>query len=316
MTNYCWLTWADILATHYAQKGLKTYNYGLSGTGNTHILSSLVRADLKHQFTPDDIIMVMWSSWSRLDLYTRLFSTIKMEKQNRPMWCQFGNVLNAEVEFDSDYTGNISRTPVGDYVDTWWCLEDDVIKSINAIYAANKMYNISFQGTIPAVEGFANSTDPLINRLNRIFPDNIPDYVTEVEPDSTKSAEHHEFFSHVQGWDGHPIPIIALDWINKHIVPRLDIELEPGTLNAIDTYTQKVLNKLPQGDFDSNIPDNRAVWSEACHSVLAEHRQKFNLNSTLDSGFWDRTHDKHDDRDWRVSLREQMEQFTDYLRDR
>ena len=316
MTNYSWLTWADILATHYAQKGMETYNYGLSGTGNTFILSSLIRADLKHRFTSDDVIMIMWSSWSRLDMYTRLMSTLKVEKPVRPTWCQFGNILNAEVETDPDYTGNISKTPVADYVDTWWSLEDDAIKGINAIYAANKMYNISFQGTIDTLEGVKETTtDPLIKQLNNIFPDNIPNYVTEVEPESTEHPVHHEYFKYIQGWDGHPIPIIALNWVNKHIMPRLDTELDQSTIREVQNYTQKVVDDLREAQVQEPF-DHQATIHNVSLLNLSEYRKRFNMQSTLENGFWDRTDNKHDTRDWRILLKEQIEQFTDYLRGR
>lgn len=55
-TDYNWATWADGMCYDLDRQGWETYNYGNSGMGNEHILNSLVAADLKHQFTDDDVI--------------------------------------------------------------------------------------------------------------------------------------------------------------------------------------------------------------------------------------------------------------------
>jgi hypothetical protein len=65
MTNYYWPTWADIIS----QEIPVSYNYGKSGGGNLFISCQVVEARLKHGFTPDDLIMIMWSGVSREDRY-------------------------------------------------------------------------------------------------------------------------------------------------------------------------------------------------------------------------------------------------------
>lgn len=64
-TNYLWPTWADIIAhniPHYE-------NWGMGGAGNQFIFNSIIECNRRHQFTEDDLIIVMWTSCSREDRY-------------------------------------------------------------------------------------------------------------------------------------------------------------------------------------------------------------------------------------------------------
>lgn len=67
MTRYRWPTWADILS----QEITNFHNYGQSGGGNLYISNSIVEANLKHNFTERDLVIVMWSSTTREDRYLK-----------------------------------------------------------------------------------------------------------------------------------------------------------------------------------------------------------------------------------------------------
>lgn len=62
-TNYLKPTWVDFLSEQFDE----TYNFGKAGAGNEYIFHSLVEADRLLKFTPDDVIIVVWSGYSRLD---------------------------------------------------------------------------------------------------------------------------------------------------------------------------------------------------------------------------------------------------------
>lgn len=65
LTNYLWPTWADIIA-----QDIPVYeNWGARGGGNHFIFNSIIEADSQHQFTSDDLIIVVWSSKEREDRY-------------------------------------------------------------------------------------------------------------------------------------------------------------------------------------------------------------------------------------------------------
>lgn len=65
MTSYFWPTWADIIAKEIPE----SYNYGQSGGGNLFIACQVTEANLRHKFTNDDLIIIMWSGVSREDRF-------------------------------------------------------------------------------------------------------------------------------------------------------------------------------------------------------------------------------------------------------
>ena len=65
ITSYNYPTWADILGYHYPFYE----NWGKPGKGNSFVLSSIIECDKRHNFTPEDDIIIMWSSSDRFDFY-------------------------------------------------------------------------------------------------------------------------------------------------------------------------------------------------------------------------------------------------------
>lgn len=63
-TAYKWPTWADLIAV---EANTEYYNYGYAGLGNLAIMSRIVEANARHKFNEDDLVMVMWSTYSRED---------------------------------------------------------------------------------------------------------------------------------------------------------------------------------------------------------------------------------------------------------
>lgn len=62
-----WPTWADIVA---ANQPYDLYeNWGKQGKGNLFIFNSIIECNLRHKFTADDSIFVMWATIHRDDGY-------------------------------------------------------------------------------------------------------------------------------------------------------------------------------------------------------------------------------------------------------
>lgn len=119
-TNYLWPTWADITA-HQLQ--IESYNYGQAGMGNVGILHRILEADLEHSFNDNDLIIVMWSHWSREDRFLN------------GQWQSYGNVFNNPLYDDL-------------FLKKYWDWDNDIIKNASAIILANKSYKINLQFTI------------------------------------------------------------------------------------------------------------------------------------------------------------------------
>jgi hypothetical protein len=65
VTNYKWLTWADIIGNQ-----IEVYeNWAEQGAGNYFIFNSFIEADTRHNFNEDDLIIIFWSTKEREDRY-------------------------------------------------------------------------------------------------------------------------------------------------------------------------------------------------------------------------------------------------------
>lgn len=65
MTKYAWPTWADIYGSDFPEY----YNYGRSGGGNQFISNQIVEASIKHNIGKGDLLLIMWTGYTRLDTY-------------------------------------------------------------------------------------------------------------------------------------------------------------------------------------------------------------------------------------------------------
>ena len=223
MTDYPWATWADALCTHYhniPEEHWTTYNYGNSGMGNQHILDSLVYADLKHNFTDDDVICILWSSWCRED---RIWADGCLSKN--------GSILN------SRHSAKLSE-----FADNHFSLEHYVKTNVTAMHAANKAFNISWQAMIGANEEYNYDPDPADALLYEFC--RMSDQLQNAFP--TEANMHHEqqrlyretpFFNDT---DGHPNPG-AHGWYAQQIVaPGLGITLNQSATDFMEDWRERI----------------------------------------------------------------------------
>ena len=67
-THYTWPTWANIL-TYETKPDTEIHNFGSSGAGNLYITERISSANQKFRFTDTDLLLIMWSTFSREDRY-------------------------------------------------------------------------------------------------------------------------------------------------------------------------------------------------------------------------------------------------------
>lgn len=79
-TRSAWPTWADILGRQFSQYE----NWGRAGSGNMFIFNSIIECNQRNTFTPDDLVIVMWSSTCREDRYVA----------RKGGWIGQGNIYN------------------------------------------------------------------------------------------------------------------------------------------------------------------------------------------------------------------------------
>jgi len=66
-THYCWPTWANIIALETPDA--EVYNFGQPGGGNLFIAERVIAANQKFKFNDNDLLLIMWSTFSREDRY-------------------------------------------------------------------------------------------------------------------------------------------------------------------------------------------------------------------------------------------------------
>jgi len=264
-TDYNWATWADGMCYDLDLQGWETYNYGNSGMGNEHILNSLVAADLKHKFTDDDVICVLWSSWMRED---RLFET-----GLGPQFCKVGSIVNTDVQ------------PYKSFADQFFVFENYIMKSITAIVAANRAFNISYQAHMGHNEEYSPNEDPdpadeMLYSFQTFDPKNK--FYDRGDTEYTAARKmYRDLTPNINAVDGHPNPMVHLQFLKYKVYPGLGWEISTDLRqwmkqqnNLLRSYDKKIpsLNEKQhhtyRGEIEPikrqslpNMKDWRDLWS-------------------------------------------------------
>ena len=229
-TYYHWPTWANIVAL---DKQKELYNFGIAGLGNVGISQRILEADCKFNFTPDDEIMVMWTSWCRDD------------KINEFDYNSQGSIFNqnASIKWFRDN----------------WSYVDTIVKNSNAIIYANAAYrdNITWQGNAFDNDFIESGTlsvlnlirdEELANRFRKLYEAKLPNIKTIdfVESGNKKS------FGLLN--DSHPD---VIDHMNIVLSDIGDLKQDTVELcNQLQNAIQEELLKKKQFDNPKDLIDN------------------------------------------------------------
>lgn len=194
-TNYFWSSWADIIATDLK---IPYYNYALPGLGNVGIMHEIVAADLEHTFTKNDLIIIMWSHWSREDRYVDTG------------WKTQGSIFNSSF-YDKRF------------IKKYWSFANDIVKNATAIISVNKMYNevISHQShimnpgmheRIDEAPARTYTEEQLIKKYSKHLP-NCP------------TLDNFTSYS----FDCHPDVLGHLNFVTEYMYPSVGLELQETT---------------------------------------------------------------------------------------
>lgn len=240
-TEYQWPTWASIM-----QKDLDipVYNWGLCGIGNRGILSKIVQCDIKYNFTKDDLIIVIWSSWTREDRYID------------GRWRNHGNILN------QDFYGK-------NFIEKFWDWENDIINNATCIIAADKMYDNILHGSIVPISTPQDLYIPDQSANDKIAKQNekklIDFYIPRLPNDiiyfdMTKNSYYKKTTT-----DGHPDIKMHQYFVENNIYSRLGINLKDSTINDIDAFYDHAVEKFkeiskPTYDWHKLVEACKDLW--------------------------------------------------------
>lgn len=219
LTGYDWPSWADALCLHYhLEEGCETYNFGSKGMGNEHVVQALAAADLKYKITDDDIICVLWTSWTRED---RIWAD--------KTWGHHGNVLNSKL------------TPT--FAESYFSLENYVMKNVTAIHSANKAYNINFQGNLAPVDGVGkvSKSDELLTTFNAMNGPNLAFWNSDRE-EFIKANNNYDPVELIRYHDGHPCPLEHIAYLKNKVLPELNIKhLNPKVIIWMQDWQNRLI---------------------------------------------------------------------------
>jgi len=235
-TWWPWPTWADIIAHDL---DIPYYNWGMAGLGNVAIQSRLLECDLKNKFNEDDIILVVWSTWTREDRYD-----VKKSTFARPSWNGTGDILHS---YDKDFVHN------------YWSINNDVVKNSTAIISANRMFDITFNGHISTPLSSSHDNAELY------FSEGEKAIATFYQPNIPNDGEYQENGKHYCRYsktnDSHPDILSHLDYVQEFLAPKLGRTLNKKTVDFFEEmhytlldFTENKMNTSDGIDYRNKIP--------------------------------------------------------------
>lgn len=233
-TKWPYPTWADIISW---ELNIPYQNWGIYGLGNTGIFHRMVESDILNTFTENDLILVMWSSWTREDRYIN------------GKWEAHGSVLN-NVFYDENF------------IKKYWSLENDIIKNATAIIVANKIFNINYNASIMPLDALIESDGSkktlLMPREKEIYDFYRPHTV------NMDTCEFHGTNSPGFKRSGHPTILDHLSYAGK-AAKHVGITLSDNIINICHILNQRII--------DTN--DDQVITTEMLKDEFNLHWNKF-----------------------------------------
>ena len=239
------MTWADIVGASLHEQGYSCYNIGRPGAGNIEIASSIVRIDSIFNFTPDDIIMVVWSSWHREDRF------LSLGDGNGYGWGPGGQIF-----WNATYDDN--------FISKYWSLENDIIKNSVTIRLCQKAYDLAFEGHYFGESLGSLPFDETTASFLNFTPKNI-------FSNSFKVVETPQDYM-LDRLDGHPLPYAHKKYVTEIIQPNFTNVnlLTDNTIKLIDQNLAEIRNTISSySSTDGKIDlDLRAKLHSYKHELL------------------------------------------------
>jgi hypothetical protein len=228
-TNFVWPTWANIIADDL---DIPFENWGMSGSGNQSMHTRIIECDLKNSLTPNDLVIVSWSTWSREDRFL----------ENH--WKCGGNVFN------NPYYGE-------EFIKKYWSWENDILRNATTIHSINKAYNdiISYQMSLTGYPKFTGHGEMIPQFFRKLLGlEQEPDdksierfFENKLDmPDTIMYPENSKFNGSCT--DQHPDIKAHLYIVENQIYPKLGLTLKQTTKDKYITMFNRIATVLRPND--------------------------------------------------------------------
>lgn len=236
-TSYIWPTWADLIKKEMPQA--EFFNLGKTGAGNLCISSRVAEANNRFKFTNTDLVMVMFSSYTREDRW------VEYE------WMTRGNVYVNNV-YSNDWVRKFAD-------ERGYMIRDASLIDLTTRYLQALPCDSRMMLSVPFK---TNSDSPNHDST-------VPDDILSVYKDTFGEMSPSLFELELVGWttdykkfkDGHPSPIIYYNYLEK-IGITLSESTKQYALDATQILIEEESRALVQTRFpeqDNNITKSQKL---------------------------------------------------------
>lgn len=231
-TGYIWPTWADVLAKEMPDA--EYYNFGKSGAGNLFITSRLIEANTKLNFTENDLVVLMYSTFCREDRYIT------------NNWLTPGNIFTQDV-YDHGFIGKFAD-PKG------YLLRDINLITTNLEYIRNQSCDIIPLMSVPF--NHQNENDKSVDDIIKAFKsttESMPTSLLELEMKMNFLPHGHRYYWHSDKEifeDYHPGPMRYRNYLEK-----LGFPLSNRSLTSIVEAEVKLKQTRTRNEIVQIFPD-------------------------------------------------------------
>jgi len=216
-TDYSWTTWADVIGAEFDEYR----QVGQGGCDNAFIARSVVT-----HARPDDVVVVMWSSYDRWSFYSDKVDPLPKDVDNH--WRHIGSLALWDKQFYVKYYHKIERFQT----------TMDYVQLVDLHSRANG-YTVYHFSAFPFFLAETEKTvDPkMVEIYNKYNINN--NYLTCRVSLQEFRDQHHNIL--INGTDPHPTPLCHWDYAEQIIAPRLNIKLTQERKSSIIKEQQDLL---------------------------------------------------------------------------
>lgn len=240
-TKYFWPTWADILNQEISP--LEYYNLALPGSGNAYIAHSFHLNNVKHNFGPDDLIIICWSNIFRADWFHNF------------EWSQEGNVYASHGKYNSQIPDELKHPTIflaRDLVNIYGVMKACEHSGCNFKHLTMlPMFEESLDGK-KLIGDEERNCRHLINLINFIEP-RLEKSFTEVLGEEIQTKWYDYFpedeFQKPGLWDRHPLPTHHSKYLSEIFS---DTIFDKKVMESVNRAEKQAVDILSNTDRDTD----------------------------------------------------------------
>lgn len=278
LTQYFYPTWADIIIHDYKQKYDIEFgqNWGRSGCGNQFIMSQITECDTIHNFTPDDVVLVQWTSMFRDDRYHEGFgwslkgSYGSHTLDDKPFvlnsflyqgggyqWADFTNATMRDCAIITATTAFLEQKGVK-YITTGFRDFDEQFIDQDTVFREEKITAHSIRAIL---EIYGDRIKPTVRPILNALEFGTSDEFFASRPKTRPSPDQK--YDHMELPETHPLPGEHLKFVEDFVYPKLDeSSCSDGTKQWLQKYIDVCVGPMFYLEDTNWFNKERTGWSD------------------------------------------------------